>query len=100
MKGMKKMNKINLKFDKTITGLAGNLFGVVEYEKQAKEKFRWDEQNEIIFPDHIKKIGISFIQGFFSEILSKIDKNAIDKYIVIKSSSNELTTKIMENLKF
>ena len=94
------MNKITLEFDKTITGLAGNPFGVSEYEKQAKYKIKWDDKNEIVFPNHIKKIGISFIQGFFSEILNRFDKNDIDKYIIIKSSSDELTDKVMENLKF
>lgn len=94
------MKKIELKFDNTITGLAGNLYGVSEYEKQVKDKFEWNDMNEIIFPDHITKIGISFIQGFFSEILVKIDKNEIDKHLKIKSSSQKLTDKIMENIKF
>lgn len=94
------MNRIDLRFDNTITGLAGNPFGVSEYEKQAKKKFKWDEKNLIVFPDHIKKVGISFIQGFFSEILNEVGKNEIEKYISIKSSSKELTDKIMENLKF
>lgn len=94
------MNKIYLDFDKTITGLAGNPYGVAEYKKQAKELFKWDEKNLIVFPNHITKIGISFIQGFFSEVLDKLDKNEIDKYIAIESSSSELTNKIMENLKF
>lgn len=94
------MNKISLSFDKTITGLAGNPYGVEEYEKQVKNLFDWKGKNEIIFPTHITKVGISFIQGFFNEILSKIDKNEIDNYVTIKSSSKELTSKIMENLKF
>ncbi len=94
------MNKIELSFDKSISGLAGNTFGLQEYKKQAMELFDWNGMNEIIFPEHIKKIGISFIQGFFSEILSKIDIDSIDNYISIKSSSEELTDKIMENLKF
>lgn len=94
------MNKINLMFDKTISGLAGNLYGAEEYKKQAKDLFKKDEVNEIIFPEHITKIGISFIQGFFGEILSEIDKNSIDEHILIKSSSEELTNKVMENLKF
>lgn len=94
------MNKIVLTFDKTITGLAGNPYGVEEYNKQVKELFNWEDKNEIVFPEHIKKVGISFIQGFFNEILSKVDKNEIDKYVTIRSSSEELTSKIMENLKF
>ena len=94
------MNKIELKFDKSLSGLAGNAYGLSEYEAQVKDKFDWNDKNEIIFPENIVKIGISFIQGFFSVILDKINKNDIEKYLIIKSSSSELTNKIIENIKF
>ncbi len=94
------MNKIELKFDKSLSGLAGNSYGVSEYNSQLKDKFDWNGMNVIIFPNHIEKIGISFIQGFFSAILEKINKNDIEKYIKIESSSEELTSKIIENIKF
>ena len=32
-------NNINLEFDKSISGLAGNEYGYQEYKKQIKEKF-------------------------------------------------------------
>lgn len=94
------MNKIILEFDKSISGLAGNDYGVAEYKKQVQSCILWNDKNEIIFPDNIKKVGISFIQGFFSEILEKIDKGSIDNYIIIKSSSDDLSKKIVENIKF
>ncbi len=94
------MNRIELDFNKTITGLAGNLYGVTEYNKQAKDKFDWNGMNEIIFPNHITKVSISFVQGFFKEILEKINKEDIDDYVTIKTSADELTEKIIGNIKF
>ena len=32
------MNKIELKFDKSLSGLAGNSYGVSEYNSQLKDK--------------------------------------------------------------
>ena len=36
----------------------------------------------------------------FRDILEKIDKNEIEKYVTIKSSSEQLTNKIVSNIKF
>jgi len=94
------VNKINLKFDSTITGLAGNPYGFSQYIEQVREIFDWNGLNEIIFPKNIEKIGISFIQGFFQEILGKIDKSEIDNYVKITTTSEDLTKKVVGNLKF
>jgi len=93
-------NIIELKFEKTIAGLAGNDYGYEEYKNQIKGKFDYNKNNTIIFPEQIKKVAISFIQGMFRDILEKIDKNEIEKYVTIKSSSEQLTNKIMNNIKF
>lgn len=93
-------NTINLNFDKTISGLAGNDYGVSEYKKQLENKIDYDKINVIIFPENIKKVAISFIQGMFNEILKKVDKQEIEKYIEIQSSSQKLTDKIISNIKF
>lgn len=94
------MNIIELTFDKTITGLAGNPYGYKEYLNQVDEKFNWTGKNKIVFPSHIEKVGISFIQGFSKEILKKISKSEVEKYIIIESATKELTKKIMDNIKF
>lgn len=93
-------NIIELKFDKTISGLAGNDYGYEEYKKQIKDKFNHDKKNIIIFPEQIKKVAISFVQGMFKDILKEIDKNEIEKYVIIKSSSDQLTKRIWNNIKF
>ena len=93
-------NNINLEFDKTISGLAGNEYGYEEYKKQIKEKFDIEKLNIITFPNNIEKVAISFIQGMFRDILSKINKDELEKYVQINSSSEELTQKIINNIKF
>lgn len=93
-------NVIELKFDKTISGLAGNDFGYEEFKKQIRDKFNYEANNIIVFPDTIQKVAISFIQGMFKDILEKIDKNIVENYITIQSSSEQLTKKIVDNIKF
>lgn len=93
-------NIIELEFDKTIAGLAGNDYGYEEYKKQIMDKFNYDKKNTIVFPEQIKKVAISFVQGMFKDILKVIDKNEIEKYVIIKSSSEQLTNKIVNNIKF
>ncbi len=93
-------NIIELEFDKTISGLAGNDYGYEEYKKQIKDKFNYDKKNIIIFPEQIKKVAISFVQGMFKDILKEIDKNEIEEYVIIKSSSDQLTKRIWNNIKF
>lgn len=93
-------NIIELKFDKTISGLAGNDYGYEEYKKQIKDKFNYDKKNIIIFPEQIKKVAISFVQGMFKDILKEIEKNEIEEYVIIKSSSDQLTKRIWNNIKF
>lgn len=93
-------NVIELEFDKTIAGLAGNDYGYEEYKKQILNKFDYNKKNTIIFPKEIKKVAISFVQGMFKDILKEIDKNEIEEYVIIKSSSEQLTNKIVNNIKF
>lgn len=93
-------NIIELEFDKTIAGLAGNDYGYEEYKKQMMEKFNYEKMNIIIFPNQITKVAISFVQGMFSDILKKIKKNEIEKYVTIKSSSEQLSKKIVSDIKF
>lgn len=93
-------NIIELEFDKTIAGLAGNDYGYEEYKNQMMGKFDYEKMNVIIFPAQIKKVAISFVQGMFSDILKKIGKNEIEKYVTIKSSSEQLSKKIVNDIKF
>lgn len=93
-------NLINLEFDKSISVLAGNEYGYEEYKKQLKDKFEIEKINVIVFPNNIQKVAISFVQGMFRDILNEINKEELEKYIEIKSSSDVLTQKIISNIKF
>lgn len=95
-----KENVIKLEFDKTIAGLAGNAYGYEEYKKQIEKRFDYEKKNIIEFPEHIKKVAISFVQGMFKDILKEINKNEIEKYVTIITSSEQLTSKIIQNIKF
>ena len=62
-------NKVELKFDKTVTRLAGNPYGRLVYEEQVKGKVDFGKTVYITFPDEIIYIASSFVQGFFDEIV-------------------------------
>ncbi len=90
------MNKINLAFDKKLTNLAGFDFGVKIYEEQVKNKLNFNEKFEIVFPDEIRMIASSFVQGFFSDIVKQIGLKATEKNLVI--SNEKLRNSIVKKL--
>ena len=66
------MNKVELVFNKAETRLAGFPYGRDVYMKQVNGKVDLSGQIEIVFPKQIEKVASSFVQGFFSELVSKI----------------------------
>lgn len=88
------MNIINLHFPKTLCGLSGNSYGRKIYSEQLEDQI--DEKNEYIirFPQHIDSIAISFIQGFYYNIIKKYGFNYAINNLHIESHSEELTKKI------
>ena len=91
------MKKIELKFDKLMTSLAGNSYGKQEFVKQIGS-IKYDEKYEIIFPDQINLIATSFIQGFFSEFVEVIGLEGIVKNITIISSIPNIKEYILDCL--
>lgn len=93
------MKTILLKFNKTLTKLAGNTYGQDIYEKQIKKQYSYGEKFKIIFPDEIDNIASSFIQGFFGELVNKIGIQGIKDDIEIESKTiKELKEYIIDNL--
>ena len=86
-KWRKKMKTINLKFKNTITSLAGNLYGKSVFDNQCQD-MDFSSEYDIVFPDQIKRIATSFIQGFFHDIIKNIGIIGISEKINI--SSNEI----------
>lgn len=91
--------KIELKFDNTVTRLAGNPYGKDVYKTQVKNRYTdYSETLTIIFPDNIEKVASSFIQGFFDELVQEIGYDGIEHNIVIQSKSDYLSNKIRERI--
>lgn len=90
------MNKVNLKFDKKLTNLAGYDFGVKVFEEQAKNKLEFNEKFELVFPDEIRMIASSFVQGFFAGIVKQIGLKATEENLVI--SNEKLRNSIIKKL--
>ncbi|MGX7202407.1 hypothetical protein BCR22_07455 [Enterococcus plantarum] len=93
------MKIVKLKFDNTISGLAGFPYGQKIYEDQVKGVYtNHSEKIEIEFPNNIQKVASSFVQGFFSELVLEVGYEGIEKNVEIKSSSDELSKAIKKRL--
>lgn len=92
------MNRVELIFNKAETRLAGFPYGREVYEKQVKNYINVGEEIEIVFPNQIEKVASSFVQGFFSELVSKIGYLGIEKHVKIIASSEKLSKMIKENI--
>ena len=91
-------NKIVLGFDKSLITLAGNRYGRKIFTDQVKDKIVYDKDITFVFPEHIKSIASSFIQGFFKEIVDEIGINGIEKNVELDSSIDDLKTYVIKSL--
>ena len=91
-------NRINLKFKTSITGLAGNPFGQSVYKEQVAPKILHDEKNVIVFPEQIEDMAISFIQGFFKEIIDRYGYAKLREMIEVEAGNEFVVKKIWENI--
>jgi len=91
-------NVIILKFEKSLTGLAGYDFGMETYNKQVDGKVDFSKEITLIFPENIQRIASSFVQGFFEKIIQQIGISGVRDSIIIKSSRVNMKEKIVNNL--
>ncbi|MCI9420251.1 MAG: hypothetical protein HFG32_09610 [Eubacterium sp.] len=89
-------NKICLKFDKLITDLAGNRYGVSVYESQVEHNVDFNKINIVIFPYEIEDIASSFIQGFYKKLGEEHGKMAALEIMELLALNNETQNKIKE----
>lgn len=93
-------NRIDLRFDNTITGLAGYQYGKKVFEEQVKKQIDYENEKIILwFPDNIRRMASSFIQGFFEDIVKNIGLEGIEKRMEIISGKDEdLKKMVISNL--
>lgn len=91
-------NRVILKIeDNTISRLAGNQYGRKLYDEQVKKYFSPGEELIIVFPETIKDVAVSFIQGFFKEIVDTIGLQKASAQIKIEGTER-VKARIGENL--
>lgn len=91
-------NRIELKFDNTLTNLAGYDYGVTIYNKQVKGQVDLEKPFEIVFPSQIKGVASSFVQGFFENIVESIGLLQTEKNARIVSDKAGFSEMIMSKL--
>ena len=91
-------NVICLKFDKTVTRLAGYLYGKQVYESQVQKSIDFTQDVRIEFPEQIVSIASSFVQGFFNEIVANVGILAVGKQVMVVAPNLDVEEKIIKNL--
>ena len=93
------MNRIQLTVDEKKHGiLTGNPEGIKVFNEQVSNKFNWNELNEIILPDEVKWVSLSFIQGFCSSVFKKYGKNNVHQYIKFFSENPYVLSQIERSI--
>ena len=87
----------NLKFDSSVTRLAGNPYGREVYDKQLKGKIDFDAISVIVFPKEIENVASSFVQGFFCEIVDNIGFDGLQTKIKIEAN-DKVEEKVKKSL--
>lgn len=91
--------EIKLEFDKTTSRLSGNPFGKKVYSEQVEKQYKdYTEQLILVFPDHIKNVASSFVQGFFTLLVAEIGYEGINEMVTIKAGNKRIAEKIMERI--
>ncbi len=92
-------NYFKLKFDKTVTRLAGYPYGESVFKEQIAGRVDYsDLPIKIEFPDNIIRSGSSFTQGFFKVFISKFGYNCIGNEVQIITKNQSLINSIKDNL--
>ena len=93
------MSKIVLKIDKNKHGiLTGNPEGIKIFKEQVLDKFDWNGINEIIIPDDVSWISLSFVQGFCSEVFDRFGKENIHNHILFSTDNPFVMMQIKRTL--
>lgn len=92
------MKTVTLEVPKDIKNLTGYPLGKNLYSEQISKIYVAGEELCIKFPDNIEKVGISFVQGFFSEIKPLIGYEGIIKTITIDTIHPKLREQIFNKI--
>lgn len=90
------MKTIKLFFKGGLSSLCGNSFGRKVYEEQVGPFLNANEPVEVLIPDSIDSVSMSFAQGFVSVLAEKYGMINVTKHIIIKSFHQRVENKFNE----
>jgi len=90
--------KIELKFEKAMTRLAGNPYGKRVFDEQVADKINYNAVNIIYIPNNIERIASSFVQGFFTKIIKEVGYEGVKDKIIIDTIHEDLKVNIFKDL--
>ena len=92
----RKENKIIFE-DKTLSRIAGNPLGKDTW-KAISDQIDWGGMNILIFPDYLTSVSSSFVQGFISEICSRIGIENIYRHFEFECNNSRVKKKIEDSI--
>lgn len=91
---------ITIKVSSKLVGLCGKENGRFIFEQQIRHQLFDDIEKEnsfiIIFPEHVKMISSSFVDGMFEELLKDIGLGDLEKRLSVESSIPNLKEKMIK----
>lgn len=92
-------NRFELKFEKSMTCIAGYEYGEQVFSEQIKGDISYDKKITIVFPERIVRVASSFVQGLFKEIIDNIGYEGIEENVEIITGDEKLTKQIRSRIK-
>ena len=93
-------NKIILDIPPILSRITGNDYGLKIYQEQVKPNIDENKINEIIFPQHITGISISFIKGLMGEEIKKYGKEKLLEHFKFTSPYVDVEESIIDSINF
>ena len=89
---------ILLKIEGGLTFLSGFDYGLECFDKFVRDEYEKTKYVEVEIPDCIKRIGISFVQGFISRVAADFGVSNVKRHIRIVSVNPDLVKKFERSI--
>ena len=90
------MKTVRLSFDNSLSSLCGFPFGQKSYRDQVASLFDENDILEVIIPNTIDSVSMSFAQGFISDTAEKYGITKVEDFFVFKSSFSRVEKRFKE----
>lgn len=95
-----KKNIIHLVISNKSEFIMGNDYGKSVYIDQVQSKIKTNELNQIIFPNHVTFVAMSFVQGFIGELTKEFGRIKTFEIIELYSEHENLRDRLLKAMMF